>query len=247
MTDNRQAIAAKINALLSKTVDNGATEEEAMSAMAKATELMAKYEVNMTEAQLLAEEIGQIEIVWGNNVVYNNAAWGLCSAIAALTETRAWKSSQPARVVFFGFKKDIQFAKWLYENLSTWCSNEADKWWRSPLNYIPSSQITGGERSKLKVSFSKGATTRISARMFAEVASRKKERNVQQSNGTALMVIDEVKSKTINAKLAHMKFRRASSGRKSYDERARDAGDAAGNNARWDKPINGTGSTLRLK
>ena len=42
-------VMRKIAPLLSKTIENGATEQEAMSAAKKAQELIAKYHIDMRE------------------------------------------------------------------------------------------------------------------------------------------------------------------------------------------------------
>jgi len=248
---NRQAMAAKINSLLSKTVDNGATEEEAMAAMAKATELMTKYEFNMTQAQFESQGLDKVVIILGKNLVYNNAGWALAYWISKLTETKVWKQQQPGAIVFFGLKSDIAFAEWIYKTLCTWCSNEADHWWKSPLNYIPSSEITGAERAKLKVSFAAGATSRINKRMAEEIELRKtarRENNAGQT-GNALVVIEDVKKRIIEEGFAKtgMRLNKSSSGRRNYVDVAHRAGYVAGDNASWGKPVNGGGATLRIK
>lgn len=55
-TENRRAAAARIRALLMKTVDNGCTEEEAMAAAAKAGELMDRYGLESSEVEIRAEK-----------------------------------------------------------------------------------------------------------------------------------------------------------------------------------------------
>ena len=52
MTSERQEIAAKVRALLAKTVDKGCTEQEAVAAASKAKELMDRYQVDLSEAEL---------------------------------------------------------------------------------------------------------------------------------------------------------------------------------------------------
>src|SRR3546814_7664627 len=48
----RDSALEKIRALLRKTVENGATEAEAMAAASKAEELIAKYDVETTELDI---------------------------------------------------------------------------------------------------------------------------------------------------------------------------------------------------
>ena len=51
MTDNKEKIMEKIRALLEKTVENGASQEEAISAAAAAQRLMAKYKIEEVTAE----------------------------------------------------------------------------------------------------------------------------------------------------------------------------------------------------
>ena len=55
MTTNRDDLIEKVRALLSKTVDNGCTEAEALAALDKAHALMDAYEVTGADLQLTKE------------------------------------------------------------------------------------------------------------------------------------------------------------------------------------------------
>ena len=55
----KEDIARKIEALLSKTVERGATEAEALGATRKAQELMAKYDIVLTDIEEEKDEIGE--------------------------------------------------------------------------------------------------------------------------------------------------------------------------------------------
>jgi hypothetical protein len=57
MTDSREKMFDKIRALLSKTTAAGCTEEEALTALAKARALMDAYEITDADLQL-AKEVG---------------------------------------------------------------------------------------------------------------------------------------------------------------------------------------------
>jgi len=56
MTTQREALLAKIRALLSKTIENGATEAEAFAALAKARMMTDVYDVGDDELALTREE-----------------------------------------------------------------------------------------------------------------------------------------------------------------------------------------------
>jgi hypothetical protein len=56
MTDNRESLISKIQALMSKTVAHGCTEQEALAALDKARALMDAYEVTEADLQLTQAE-----------------------------------------------------------------------------------------------------------------------------------------------------------------------------------------------
>lgn len=87
----KETIASRIEALLNKTVENGATEEEAFAAMEKASELMAKYQMNMTEVQLAAEGLVKSEVSFPTGL-HEFFAFEVLSSVGRLTEVKEWKA-----------------------------------------------------------------------------------------------------------------------------------------------------------
>lgn len=54
MTINRNKMIDKVRALLAKTIDNGCTEAEAMSAFEIASRMMDEYEITQDDLKLKA-------------------------------------------------------------------------------------------------------------------------------------------------------------------------------------------------
>lgn len=254
MTDqpNRESIAAKIEALLSKTIENGATEAEAMLAMKKATDLMAKYEFNLTSVQLEAGGIDQIKIERNESAPFFA---GLClsTGIAALAEVRCWKSTDRAgnqSVVYFGLKPDLIFAKWLHESLSEWCVREANHWWKLPENFRPITRdFSSSKRAELKKSFVVGCGQRISQRMREAVEIRNRERNNERQKvpGTSLVPVETLKRDIVTAAMnkAGIRLDKGSALRVKMAH-AQQAGFAKGAEASWSKAVP-QAKTLQLK
>lgn len=249
---NRENIAAKIEALLSKTIENGATEAEAMLAMKKATDLMAKYEFNLTSVQLEAGGIDQIKIERVNSASYFA---GLClsSGISAIAEVRSWRNTNYAgktSIVYFGLKPDLIFAKWLHESLSEWCVKEANRWWKSPENFRNCNQITAAKRADLKKSFVIGCGRRITQRMIEAAALRDAERQKDRSaysSGTSLVPVETLKKDIVKDAMNKAGIRLgAGKGVEARNKNARSAGYVKGAEATWSKAVP-QGSTLRLK
>lgn len=110
----REKIAARIRALLAKTVENGCTEDEAVQAAAKAAELLAKYNLTVDEVRLRENPFERQSTVHDDAV--GERLWKVAAAISELTEVRYWVSPRgvwPIEINFFGFDHEVQIAGYL--------------------------------------------------------------------------------------------------------------------------------------
>lgn len=113
MTD-REALFARIRALAARTVDNGCTEAEALTAASLLAEILRKHNVTLDEAQMRASPFTQHQEKHGDEV--GARLWKAARGIAALTETRWWTSGPgvyPVQIGFFGFAHEVEIAKYL--------------------------------------------------------------------------------------------------------------------------------------
>ena len=62
---NKDKILEKIRALMLKTVENGASESEAVAAAQKVAELLEKYNLMMSEVEIDESECAQIAFTVG--------------------------------------------------------------------------------------------------------------------------------------------------------------------------------------
>lgn len=112
----RETIAARIRALLAKTVANGCTEEEAIAAAAKAAELLQRYNLTLDEVQLRATPFKRHREQHGDAV--GAQLWKPAGAIADLVGATFWISGPgvyPVQVSFFGFAHEVEIATYLLE------------------------------------------------------------------------------------------------------------------------------------
>jgi Protein of unknown function (DUF2786). len=112
--NDRDRIAARIRALLAKTVENGCTEDEAVAAAAKAAEMLAKYNLTVDEVQL-RESPFQRHTEHHDDFV-GDRLWKVADAIAHLTGSRYWTSPigvRPVEINFFGFAHEVDVSKYL--------------------------------------------------------------------------------------------------------------------------------------
>jgi hypothetical protein len=106
----RKSILAIIRNLMARTVANGVTEAEAKEASAKVDELMASYEIDLTEATVGEQEIVRVDIALNHHPVRFAA-----SMIGIFTDCRAWYDANDGRndLCFLGLEIDTQIAEYL--------------------------------------------------------------------------------------------------------------------------------------
>jgi hypothetical protein len=235
MTEAQKEIALKIRALLSKTVDKGCTEAEALMAAAKAKELIDHYQIDMSEADIAEEGYvkGKAESDMGRK--FNVQNW-LASSISRYCETKFWLSREgygrgKTRIVFFGLKSDVEFANWLLTGLEAFVWTKADEF--------------GGDYYE-KRNFAMGCCNRIAERLREEIAKRAAQNVTMSQTGRSLMV---VKGQLVESEFKKLGLRLRSSGGSSYrsggSASSRAAGYAAGNGASFGRPV-GSRSTARI-
>jgi hypothetical protein len=235
MTEAQKEIALKIRALLAKTVDKGCTEAEAMMAATKAKELMDKYQIDMSEADIEEEGFvrGTAEADMGRKF---NVQDHLCGSIAKYCEVKVWLthvSTRKTRVVFFGLRSDVEFANWLLKGLEAFVWQKADDY--GGLYYD-------------KRNFAMGCCNRIAERLREEVKAREARNVTMTDTGKSLIV---VKGQIVEREFNKLGLRLGRGSRGSYNRggspEARSAGYAAGNGASFGRPMSGgSKSPLRI-
>src|ERR1035437_9034590 len=113
MTINRESLLDKIRALMSKTVDNGCTEAEALSALDKARAMMDAYEVSEEDLQLSKEEKAVLRTEPPGTRDPHGIKNALAMSVAKFCDCEVWKSKNG--LTFCGLKSDAQFATWLLD------------------------------------------------------------------------------------------------------------------------------------
>ena len=244
----REKIAAKIKALLSKTLAANATESEMLAATAKAAELMAKYNLTLTEAEILAEGFESDEIPSSDKKM--GLIRDLLSlAVSNFTGTRIWVDKKTFK--FFGMTSDVIFARFLLDSLTDFVSRHADEFAQRELERVAREKdITvsraeedyGPQVYRWWESFVFACTKRICDRL------KETQRDARvKGTGKDLVVLDkrtlitdELKKRGIVLGSSYIK------GKGRPDVRGKVAGAAAGDAAGFDKPVGGSGSIKML-
>lgn len=228
--NNRENILNKVRALLSKTVDNGCTEAEAMTALMMAEKLMAAHEIDESDLKLEDETAvtGISNMSDPQNIRKLLAYW-----IGKFTDTYPLLSGKNIKII--GLKSDVDFALWLLETLSKFVKRQLKEYmWANGFQ-----SLQGSERIRYNNSFVRGCCSRINTRLKAMIDERK-----QTANSNALVV---AKQSLINEIINDMNIRKPNNrGRKRYSYRAiYGAGQSAGDKASFGRPVS-QGGMLRI-
>jgi len=227
----REKLLDKIRALLSKTTENGCTEEEYLAALAKARALMDTYEITEADLQLTKEE-GVVLRREMTGTDPHHIKFNMSRAVGEFCDCRAWRE-RDGKFVFLGLPSDTQFAAWLLDHLAAFVLTEL-------ADHLMGDIAIGMPRRKVINGFVDGITVRISERL-RELC---KPPAAASTNGQALVVI---KQTLIKAKLEELgiKLHTCSSSRQ-HDEGSFAAGRSAGDRANFGRPVSGRAATLRI-
>jgi Protein of unknown function (DUF2786) len=236
MTTEREGLLDKIRGLLSKTIENGCTESEAMAALTKARAMMDAYAVTENDLTLTKEEKAILRREPPGTKDPHRIKWNLLSSVARFCGCEGWRKTHERTLVFCGLPSDAQFATWLLDTLTAFVQAELT-------NYLMDADPSKQDRREAIRSFVAGCTDRISQRLDDLC---KQSESVATSNAKALVVI---KGQAVKAKLAELGIHLC----KSYgscgagDESSYRAGKAAGDRASFGRPVSGRNAALRLR
>jgi hypothetical protein len=238
MTIERDKLLSKIRALLAKTQEAGCTEEEYMTALAKAQAMIAAHVVTDAELALTKEEKAILRGEPPGTPDEHLIKWNLLGGVTKFCGCQSWKRnrSKGGGIVFCGLPADAQFATWLLDHLADFVKVEI-------VNHLMDAAPSNQDRRAAIRSFVLGCTERISARLY-ELCERNEVEAT--SNSRALVV---VKDAAVKAKIKELglHFRSCGGGSAPSDASSYRAGQAAGGRATFGRPVSGRNATLRLR
>lgn len=220
MNDSRKKMLDKVRAILAKTMENGCTEGEAMAALAKARELMATYEIDESELHQFEQETATIF----KSAIQDpyDIKYGLGYVVGKFCRCEAWREKNGQRM-FCGLESDVIFATWLLNTLQRFVMRalrayQADR----ARKHISNSNLTS-------VSFVNGCIDKIRDKLIELTPKYEVNAVIKAELTKNSIVLHKAKNK-LNAANPY----------------AFAAGSAAGDHARFNKPV-GQGGTLRLR
>lgn len=172
----RNSILGKIRALLSKTVENGATEAEALAAAEKAASMMSEYDLSMDEVDVKDSGVKSENIDLDRDMGMYLAI--VANAISRLCGTRFWTDfigHSANSGTFFGLPHDVEISLYLYDVCKSAMAREVKAY--EPLVALKRATVRAAKRR----SFLSGMSTRLAERIDEMALARKR------GTGTAIV------------------------------------------------------------
>ncbi len=178
----REKIKAKIKALLSKTIDNGASKEEMEAALFKANKLMTDFFIS--EHDLSDPYIAEKCIL--KEVPIIKSGYDLTDFYNSLTQLFDCKYFYNKNIIsFFGFEEDTELCSYFYKFIVKTCLKEKAKYMKSE-DYAELKKMYHGRT--LSASFIKGFMLGVCVKMDKMYRERRTELSAEKYG---LMVIEK--------------------------------------------------------
>jgi hypothetical protein len=176
-------VKARIRALTEKTVANGCTEAEAISAAEMVGRLLERYALSMDEIEVRTARCVQAEVPMGGQ--RRRPIDACVPAIARFCDCKVWltRAARPGgRYVFFGFETDTTLATYLFTVIDRAILTEAATFKQAN----PSLRAVRLRRAS--ASFQHGVAARVAERLDAMHQQRQASVRARRSTGTALIL-----------------------------------------------------------
>jgi Protein of unknown function (DUF2786) len=221
MSIQLDGLKSRIQALRAKTVDNGCTESEALSAAAKVAELLDRYDLSLSDVEIrqAACEKREFETFRKKRVPLD----GCIGAIAHFCDCRVWREKNAGgntRYVFFGLRADVEVAHYLTEMIDAAVRGELGRY-KTTKAY---QRFRHNERHMANSSFTFGMVGSIADKLMAMKEARDA---ANETTGRSLVVL---KTAVVDAELKklNLNLRASRAARRMVSEAAFEAGGAAG-------------------
>jgi Protein of unknown function (DUF2786) len=214
-------LKTRIQALRAKTIDNGCTEDEALSAAAKVAELLDRYDLSLTDVEMREApcERRAYETHRKKRIPLDDCI----GAVANFCDCRVWREKNQAgetRYVFFGLRSDVEVANYLTELIDTAVRSELGRY-KTSADYR---RFRHQQRHLANASFALGMVASIADKLTAMKAARDQ---VNAGSGRSLVVLKAAIVDTEFGKL-DLKLRTRRGTSRTVSMTAYEAGGAAG-------------------
>jgi hypothetical protein len=243
-------VKLKIRALAAKTVEAGATEEEALAAMNVVGRLLTQYNLSMNELDVRDASYRTIHMQIGRQK--RHPVDHCVPSIAALTGTKTWfhkrwGTKADSTYAFFGQEQDLQMAEYLFKLIMSAMASELQafkqteeyriQYYRTALGDKGHRSRTAGERASACISFQRGMASRLAVRLH-QMKKEQDDALKAHSNCTALVVLKGQLIEDAFKKQSGIKLRSARVGYHVGNLSAFAAGHEAGEKLNLSRPLN---------
>ena len=236
--DELTRVKARIKALADKTVSNGCTEAEAMSAAEMVGRLLERYALTMGEIDVRAALCVQVEVPTGAQ--RRRPIDGCVTAIARFCDCKVWlkRNELDASYIFFGFDTDTSMATYLFAVIARAITTELSGFRRA------NPKLRATHLRTACTSFQHGMALRIAERLETMHTAREAAVSAQRETGTALIV---VKHRVVEDAFREQKIRLVSNNVRNpiRMNAAFHQGQQAGDRANLNAPVTGGGTADR--
>ena len=211
----------RIQALRAKTIANGCTEDEALSAAAKVAELLDRHDLSLTDVELRAASCERR--VYETHRKKRIPLDDCIGAIAHFCDCRVWREKNAAgesSYVFFGLRSDIEVAHYLAELIDGAVRAELGRF-KTSVDYV---RFRHQQRHLANASFALGMVTSIADKLMRMKSGRD---SVNHGTGRGLVVL---KTSVVDAEFdkLDLNLRAQRSTSRTVSMTAYEAGGAAG-------------------
>jgi hypothetical protein len=244
-TQELSRVKARIKALTEKTVANGCTEAEALSAAEMVGRLLERYALSMDEIEVRSARCVQVEVQLGSR--RRGPIDGAVPAIARFCDCKVWlapaaradaggsqgnQTPPGIRYIFFGFETDTALAAYLFAVIGRAVTTETTAF--KHLN----PRLKAVKLRRASSSFQHGLVARVAARLDTMHKEREATVRAQRVTGTALIV---VKHTVVEDAFRETKVRLVSMSSLGprVSEKAYQAGWIAGDRVNLSRPVRG--------
>lgn len=181
---DRSKIIGKIRALMNKTVENGCSEAEAMTAAQKVSDMMEEHDIACSDLNFRDETCKEDKFSLSRGT--KHAVHYCYQAVAAYTGTKGYYSCTRdfgSHYYFFGLPVDVEIAQYLMKLIHN-CMEKSIREFKESGGY---EKYRHGKTAR--DSFLKGMACTISMRLQIMTAERRA--NMQKSTGRDLVVVKD--------------------------------------------------------
>jgi hypothetical protein len=193
------SLIQRIQALRSKTVEQGCTEQEALAAAAKVAELLDRYGLSLSELDLRQQTCEGVGIETSRRRI--GPIDECIPMVAAFFDCRVWSEKTTAgflRHVFFGLPADVEAAHYLYDLIEATFLTETERFKREKLyaELYPTERRTG--TNSFQIGLADGVIRKLKA------IRQERETAMRRSGGRDLVPI---KASVVDDELARLGIR----------------------------------------